>query len=83
MLSLGGILLGVINIAIVVAIFLLIGAIIVWLMSWLGFPVPDMVQKIYIAIVALIALYMLVSLLLGVPTIHLIGRAEYGSLLAA
>ena len=81
MLSLGGILLGVINIAIVVAIFLLIGAIIVWLMSWIGFPVPQMVQKIYIAIVALIALYMLVSLLLGVPTIHLIGHADYGRVL--
>lgn len=75
MISLGGILLGIINIAIVVAILLLIGAVILWFMSWIGFPVPDMVRKLYIAIVGLIALYMLVSLLLGVPSIHLIGRA--------
>lgn len=74
MLSLGGILLGIINIGIVVLILLLIGAIILWFMSWLGFPVPQMVQKIYIGIVALVALYMIVALLLGVPTVHLIGR---------
>lgn len=76
MLSFGGILLGLINIAIVVAILLLIGAVIVWFLSWMGFPVPANVQKLYIGIVALIALYMLVSLLLGVPTVHLIGRAS-------
>ena len=74
MLSLGGILLGLINIGIVILILLLIGAIILWVMGWLGFAVPAMVQKLYIAVVALIALYMLVSLLLGVPTVHLIGR---------
>jgi hypothetical protein len=75
MISLGGILLGLINIAIVIAILLLIGAVILWFMSWMGFPVPAMVQKGYIAVVALIGLYMLVALLLGVPTMHLIGRA--------
>ena len=75
MISLGGILLGLINIAIVVAILLLIGAVIMWFMSWIGFAVPANVQKLYIAIVALIALYMLVALLLGIPSIHLIGRS--------
>ena len=75
MISLGGILLGLINIAIVVLILLLIGACIVWFLDWLGFPVPQMVRKLYIGVVALIALYMLVALLLGVPSIHLIGRA--------
>jgi hypothetical protein len=83
MLSLGGILLGLINIAIVVAIMLLIGAVILWFMDWIGFPVPAMVQKLYIAVVALIALYMLVSLLLGFPTVHLIGRAAAASTLLA
>ena len=79
MISLGGILLGLINVAIVVAILLLIGAVIVWFMDWIGFAVPQMVRKLYIAIVALIALYMLVALLLGVPSIHLIGRAMVAS----
>ena len=66
--SLSGVLLGVINAAIVVGILLLVGAIILWFCSWIGFPVPDMVRKLYIGIVALIGLYMLVALLLGLPT---------------
>jgi D-ribose pyranose/furanose isomerase RbsD len=63
--ALSALLLGVINIAIVVAILVLIGYIIVWVMGLLGFPIPAMVQKIFMAIVALIALYMFVALLLG------------------
>lgn len=63
--SLTGILLGLINIAIVVAILVLIGYIILWLMGMLGFPIPVMVQKLYMVIVALIALYMIVAMLLG------------------
>jgi hypothetical protein len=71
--SLTGLLLGLINVAIVVAVLVLIGYIILWLMGLLGFPIPVMVQKIYLAIVALIALYMIVSLLIGVPTLRLVG----------
>ena len=78
--SLGGILLGIINVAIVVAILMLIGAIILWLCSWLGIGVPPNVQKGYIAVVALIALYLIVALLLGIPSIRIIGAA--GPLLA-
>ena len=71
--SLGGVLLGIINVAIVVAVLLLIGAVILWFMSWMGFAVPDMVRKLYIAVVALIALYMIVALLLGIPSVRIIG----------
>jgi len=71
--SLAGLLLGIINIAIVVAILLLVGAIILWFMSWMELDVPDMVRKLYIAVVALIALYMLVALLLGIPSLRVIG----------
>jgi MFS superfamily sulfate permease-like transporter len=71
--SLSGLLLGLVNIAIVVAILLLIGAVILWFCSWLGFGVPANVQKLYIAIVALIALYMLVAIIFGIPSIRLIG----------
>lgn len=77
--SLGGILLGLINIAIVVAILVLIGLVIVWFMGWLGFPVPENIRKVFMAIVALIALYMIVALLLGMPSVRVIGgnfRAE-------
>lgn len=66
--SLTGILLGIINIAIVIAILLLIGAIIVWFLSWMGFGVPDNVRKGFLAVVALIGLYMIVALLLGMPS---------------
>lgn len=66
--SFSGLILGVINVAIVVAIFLLIGAIIVWFCSWMQVNVPEMVRKLYLCVVLLIALYMLVALLLGIPT---------------
>lgn len=72
--SLSGLILGLINVAIVVAILLLVGAVIVWFCSWLSFAVPDMVRKLYIAIVALIGLYMLVALVFGIPSLHVIGH---------
>ena len=71
--SLSGIVLGVINIAIVVAILLLVGAIILWFCSWMGMSVPANVQKGYLAVVALIGLYMLVALLFGIPSVRVIG----------
>lgn len=74
--SLGGILLGIINVAIVVAVLMLIGAIILWLCSWMQIGVPVNVQRGYIAVVALIALYLIVALLLGMPGIRVIGKSE-------
>ena len=50
--SISGLLLGLINIAIVVAVLVLVGYIILWLMGMLGFPIPANVQKIYMVIVA-------------------------------
>ena len=70
--NLSGILLGIINIAITIGVLVLIGLVIVWFMTWLGFPVPYNIQKVFMVIVALIALYMLVSLLLGFPSIGVI-----------
>jgi len=78
--SLAGVLLGLINICIVVAILVLIGYVAMWLLGLLGFPIPATVQKIYMVIVALIALYMFVALLLGIPSVRIIGAA--GPLLA-
>jgi hypothetical protein len=71
--SLSGIILGVINILIIVAVLVLVGAIIMWVMSALGWAIPQLVQRIYIAVVALIALYMLVALLFGIPSLRIIG----------
>jgi hypothetical protein len=70
--TLVGLLLGIINIAIVIAILLLIGAIILWFCSWMSMAVPANVQKGYVAVVGLIGLYMLVALLVGIPTIRII-----------
>jgi len=71
--SLVGILLGLINIIIVIVILVLIGAVIQWVLSALGWPPPAIVVKLFMAVVALIALYMFVALLLGTPVVHIIG----------
>jgi putative effector of murein hydrolase LrgA (UPF0299 family) len=74
MLSLGAVLLGIVNIAITVAILVLIGLVIVWFMSYLGFPIPAQIQKVFMIIVALIALYIIIALLLGLPLpFHVVG----------
>ena len=73
--SVSGLLLGVLNIIIVVVILVLIGAVIKWVMSALSWPVPTMVEKLYIAVVALIGLYMLVALAFGIPSIRVISHA--------
>ena len=70
--SIGGVLLGLINIGIVVAVLLLIGVVALWILSLLGVNLPDQARKLYIVIVALIALYLIVALLLGLPAIHIL-----------
>lgn len=65
--SLSGVILGLINIAIYVAILVLVGLVVVWFLSWLNFPVPENIQRVFMAIVALIALYLIVALLFGLP----------------
>lgn len=74
--SISGIVLGLINAAIVVAILLLVGAIILWFCSWMQIAVPPYVQKGYIAVVALIGLYLIVALLFGIPSVRIIGRGQ-------
>jgi uncharacterized membrane protein YvlD (DUF360 family) len=72
--TLSGLLLGLLNIVIVIVILVLIGAIIQWVLSTLGWPVPANVQKLFLAVVALIALAMLVALLLGaMPPWRIVG----------
>jgi hypothetical protein len=71
--SISGLLLGLINIAIVVVILVLVGAIAMWIMTALSWPPPDIVKKLFLAVVALIALYMLAALLLGIPSVRIIG----------
>lgn len=70
--SFSGIILGIINIAIVIAILLLVGAIIVWFCGYMGLAIPESVKRGFIAVVALIGLYMIVALLFGIPTLHIV-----------
>ena len=73
----GGLILGLINIAIVVVVWLFLGAIVYAFCKWMGWAlIDDRVQKLFIAFVALIALYMLIALFLGLPTIRVIGSSR-------
>jgi hypothetical protein len=71
--SISGLILGVINIAIVITVLLLVGALILWFASWMSVGIPDVVKKCYLALVCLIGLYMLVALIFGIPTVRVIG----------
>jgi len=71
--SLAGIVLGILNVAIILAVLLLIGAIILWIAGWMGFPIPANVQKGYVLVCGLIGLYMIVALLFGIPTLRIVG----------
>lgn len=75
--SLAPIVLGLINVLIVVAILVLIGAIAAWILGMLGYPIPADIRKIYLAIVALIALYMLAALAFGLPTYRIVAIADW------
>lgn len=80
--SLARLLLGVIDVAIVVAVLILIGLIVAWFASWMGFPIPDQIRKVYMVIVALIALYLLVALVIGMPTARFLSGFPGGTIVA-
>lgn len=73
--SLSGLVLGVINIAIVIAVLVLVGAVIVMFAKWMGYAIDQNVQKLYMLVVLLIALYMIVALLFGLPSVRIIGQS--------
>jgi hypothetical protein len=69
--NVSGLFLGVINIAIVVVLLLLLGAVAVWLLHLIAnVAIPGQVQQLYLVLVALIALYMIVALLFGLPSVQ-------------
>ena len=64
--SLSGVVLGLINIAIFVAIFILVGYVILWFAQLLfKVTIPENIQHLYMVVVGLLALYMLVAMLFG------------------
>lgn len=72
MISISGVLLGIINIAIVVVLLLLLGVIAEWILGMLHVPLPGQARQLYLVLVALIALYMIVALIFGLPSIAII-----------
>jgi len=72
--SLTGLLVGLLNIIIVAVVLVLVGAVVEWVLGALGWPPPEIVRRLYMAVVALVALILFVRLLLGLP-FHVI---QYG-----
>jgi hypothetical protein len=70
--SISGILLGLINVVIVVVLSLFVGAVGQYILTKLTWPPTEIMVKLYLALVALIALYMIVALLFGIPTIRFV-----------
>jgi hypothetical protein len=72
--SLTGILIGVLNCILLVAVLVLLGAIVAWIASMFEWPIPWNVQRLYLAICLLIFLICVITLLLGAPMVHFWGR---------
>lgn len=70
--TLAAILIGILNCIILAVILVLIGAVCQWVLAALGWPVPQQVARLFLAVVALITLVCFVSLLVGAPMFHLI-----------
>jgi hypothetical protein len=69
-----GILIGVLNCFVLAIILVLIGAIIVWLAGIFEWPIPWNIQRLYLGLVLLLTVICIVSLLVGVPMVHIFGH---------
>ena len=72
--SVAGLLIGVLNCVLVAAILVLLGAIIVWIAGLFSWPIPWNIQLLYLLIVLIVFVICVISLLLGMPMVHLFGR---------
>ena len=78
-----GILIGIINCVILAIILVIIGAVVQYVLAALGWPVPQNIVKLFLAVVALVALVCFISLLAGAPMFHIIhigNAAEFAKL---
>lgn len=76
--SLAGILIGFLNCLIVAVVLVLVGAIVAWMATAFDWPIPWNIQRLYLAVVALIFLVCFISLLLGSPMFHIIHISQFG-----
>jgi hypothetical protein len=81
--SLAGILIGVLNCILLVAILVLLGAIVAWVASAFGWPIPWNIQRIYLLICLLVFIICVASLVLGSPMVHFLRAGLGGGVPAA
>lgn len=72
MISISGFILGVINIGIVAVLLVLVGLLIEWLFVQFEKPLPVQARKFYLLLILLVALYMVVALLFGLPVLRVL-----------
>jgi hypothetical protein len=65
-----GILIGLLNCVLLVAVLVLVGAIIVWVASIFEWPIPWNIQRIYLLICLIVFIVCAVSLIAGEPMVH-------------
>lgn len=70
--SIAALLLGLLNIAIVAVLLVLLGLFVVTTCKWFSYELDPRMQKFYVLLILLIALYMLVALMFGLPTISFV-----------
>lgn len=63
--TLSSLVLGLCNVAIWVAILVLVALIAEWILSYVGLTPPEIIRRVVIIIIGLIALYLIIALLLG------------------
>jgi len=79
--SLAGILIAILNCVVLALILVIVGAIVQWVLSALGWGIPQNIQKLFLALVALIFLICVISALLGAPMFHLIHVSKIGMMM--
>lgn len=65
--SLSGLLIGMLNCIILAVVLVLVGAIVAWVLAALSWPIPWNIQRLFLAIVALLTLLCFITLFVGGP----------------
>jgi hypothetical protein len=74
--SIAGVLIGVLNCILLVAVLVLLGAVVAWVASLFEWPIPWNIQRIFLLICLLVFIICVASLMLGTPMVHFFGRAS-------
>lgn len=73
--SIAGLLIGFLNCLIVAVVLVLVGAVVAWIAAAFDWPIPWNIQRLYLLVVLLVFIACFVSLLLGMPMVHILGHA--------